>query len=153
MKPKPGERVFDARPQSSRVLDAKTRLMGLPNGAGRDILPKRNPRSREEIAMDFHELRVMTIEQLREVAQGIEELTGSTQMRKHELLKQICERLNIQMHEHHDVVGIDKGAIKRQIRELKDKRDAALEERAYDDLRRVRRKIHRLKRQIRRATV
>ena len=103
--------------------------------------------------MDFHQLRLMTIEQLREVADGIEGLTGYTQMRKQQLLEQVCQHLKIQMHEHHDVAGIDKGAIKRQIRELKQQRDAALEAHDHDELRRVRRHIHRLKRQIRRATI
>ena len=73
--------------------------------------------------MDFHQLRLMTIEQLREVADGIEGLTGYTQMRKQQLLEQVCQHLKIPMHEHHEVVGIDKGAIKRQIRELKQQRD------------------------------
>ena len=103
--------------------------------------------------MDFHELRVMTIGQLREVAEGIEGLTGYTQMRKQELLEQICRHLDIQMHDHYDVVGINKSAIKRQIRELKQQRDAAIEAQDHDGLKRVRRHIHRLKRQIRRATV
>ena len=103
--------------------------------------------------MDFHQLRSMTIEQLREVAESVEGLTGFTQMRKQQLLEQVCQHLKIPMHEHHDVVGIDKGAIKRQIRELKHQRDAALEAHDHDELRRVRRHIHRLKRRIRRATV
>jgi hypothetical protein len=103
--------------------------------------------------MDFHELRLMTIGQLREVAEGIEGLTGYTQMRKTQLLEQICGHLDIQMHEHHDVVGIDKRTIRRQIRELKQQRDAALEAHDHDELKRVRRHIHRLKRQIRRATL
>jgi hypothetical protein len=103
--------------------------------------------------MDFHQLRVMTIEQLRETAEGVEGLTGYTQMQKHELLKHICNHLNITMHEHHDVVGIDKRPIKRRIQELKTQRDAALEAHDKGELRRVRRQIHRLKRQIRRATV
>jgi hypothetical protein len=103
--------------------------------------------------MDFHQLRLMTIDQLREVADGIEGLTGYTQMRKQQLLEHVCQHLKIQMHEHHDVVGIDKGALKRQIRELKHQRDAALEAQDHDELRRVRRHIHRLKRRIRRATV
>jgi hypothetical protein len=103
--------------------------------------------------MDFHELRVMTIGQLREVAEGVEGLTGYTQMRKNQLLEHICQHLNIPMHEHHDVVGVDKSSIKRQIRELKQQRDAALEAHDHEELRRVRRHIHRLKRQIRRATL
>jgi hypothetical protein len=103
--------------------------------------------------MDFHQLRAMTIGELREVADGIEGLTGYTQMRKQQLLEQICRHLDIQMHEHHDVVGIDNAGIKKQIRELKNLRDAALEAHDHAELRRVRRHIHRLKRRIRRATV
>jgi len=103
--------------------------------------------------MDFHELKTLTIAQLRERAEGIEGLTGYTQMRKSQLLELICKHLNIQMHEHHDVVGVNKGSIKRQIRELKHQRDAALEAHDQEQLRRVRRHIHKLKRQIRRATV
>jgi hypothetical protein len=103
--------------------------------------------------MDFHELKVMTIAQLREVAEGIEGLTGYTQMRKQQLLELICQHQNIQMHEHHDIVGIDKAGIKRKIRALKHHRDAALEAHDHEELRRVRRHIHRLKRQIRRAIV
>jgi hypothetical protein len=103
--------------------------------------------------MDFHELKVMTVAQLREVAEGIEGLTGYTQMRKPQLLELICKHQNIKMHEHHEVVGIDKGAIKRQIRELKQQRDAALDAHDHAELRRVRRHIHKLKRRIRRATV
>jgi hypothetical protein len=103
--------------------------------------------------MDFHELKTMRIAQLRKVAEGIEGLTGHTQMRKPQLLELICQHLNIQMHEHHEVVGINKGAIKTQIRALKHQRDAALEAHDSEELRRVRRHIHKLKRQIRRATV
>lgn len=103
--------------------------------------------------MEFHQLRLMTIEQLREVAEGVEGLTGYTQMRKHELLRHICEHLHIPMHEHRDVVGVEKGPIRKRIKELKIQRDAALEARDRGELKRVRREIHRMKRRIRRATV
>ena len=62
--------------------------------------------------MDYHELRAMTIAQLREVAAGVEGLTGYTQMRKEQLLETVCEHLGIPLHEHHEVVGINKAAIK-----------------------------------------
>jgi len=102
--------------------------------------------------MDFHQLRLMTIAQLREVAEGIEGLTGYTQMRKNELLAHICRHLNIQMHDYHEVVGVDKSTIKKQIRGLKHQRDAAIAAHDSGELKRVRRYIHRLKRSIRRAT-
>ena len=65
----------------------------------------------------------------------------------------ICEHLHIDMHEHHDVVGVDKSAIKKQIRELKVRRAEALGSKDRTQLKRIRRRIHRLKREIRRATV
>ena len=45
--------------------------------------------------------------------------------------------------------GIDKAAIKAQMRELKKKRDAAIEAGNADTLKSVRRQIHRLNRQVR----
>lgn len=101
--------------------------------------------------MDYHELRQMTVAQLREVAKDIEDLTGSTQMHKEELLMAICEKLGVEPHEHHEVVGIDKTAVKAQIRELKQERAAALEAGDKDRLRRARRGIHKLKGKLRRA--
>ena len=101
--------------------------------------------------MDFHQLRVMTIAQLREVAEGVEGLTGYTQMQKNALLAHICRHLNIPMHDHREVVGVDKSTIKGQIRELKQQRDAAIAAHDKGELERVRRHIHRLKRRIRRS--
>ena len=102
--------------------------------------------------MDYHELRVMTIAQLREVAEGLQDLTGYTQMNKVTLLAAICEHEGIATHEHHDVIGIDKAAIKQQIRELKSQRAATLESGERKEYKRVIRQIHRLKGQLRRAT-
>jgi hypothetical protein len=103
--------------------------------------------------MDFHELNEMTIAQLRVVAADIEGLTGHSQMRKAQLLEAVCEHLNIPLHEHHEVVGLNKGGIKQQIRALKVQRDEALSKQDRTELKQVRRRIHRLKRQLRRATV
>ena len=103
--------------------------------------------------MDYHELRAMTIAQLREVAAGVEGLTGYTQMRKEQLLETVCEHLGIPLHEHHEVVGINKAAIKKQIRALKVQRGEALEKRDHTGLKQVRRRLHKLKRTLRRATV
>lgn len=103
--------------------------------------------------MDFHELNLMTVAQLREVAAGIDGLEGYTQMRKDKLLVTVCEHLHIDLHEHHDVVGVDKGAIKKKIQALKAERDEVLAAGDSLKLKRIRRRIHRLKRGIRRATV
>jgi hypothetical protein len=50
-------------------------------------------------------------------------------------------------------VGVDKASIKARIRELKVKREAALAAHNHSELKAVRRNIHRLKRQIHKATV
>ena len=103
----------------------------------------------------FEELKEMTVAQLREIAKGIEHeaVQGYSAMHKADLLKAVCTALGVEGHVHHDVVGIDKTAIKARIRELKVQRGAALESRDYAALKLARRKIHRLKRKMRQHTV
>ena len=107
------------------------------------------------MARTYEELHDMTVAQLRKVADEIEDerLDGHNTMHKEPLLKALCEVLGIEAHVHHEVVGIDKTAIKQQIRALKVERDAALEAKDRKKLKEVRRKIHRLKHRIHKATV
>jgi hypothetical protein len=102
----------------------------------------------------FEQLKHKTVVELREIAKGIEHeaVQGYTQLNKEHLLVAISKALGIK-HEHHDVVGVDKAAIKSRIRELKRKRDEALSAHDHTQLKVVRRTIHRLKRQIHKATV
>ncbi|HEY8225176.1 MAG TPA: Rho termination factor N-terminal domain-containing protein [Pyrinomonadaceae bacterium] len=102
----------------------------------------------------YEELKHKTVAELREIAKGIEHdaVQGYTQMNKGHLIVAIAKALGIQ-HEHHDVVGVDKTGIKARIRELKTKRQAALAAHDHAELKMVRRTIHRLKRQIHKATV
>ena len=102
----------------------------------------------------FEQLKHKTVVELREIAKGIEHeaVQGYTQLNKEHLLVAISKALGIQ-HEHHEVVGVDKAAIKSRIRELKKKRDEALTAHDHVELKTVRRTIHRLKRQIHKATV
>jgi hypothetical protein len=106
------------------------------------------------MAHTFEELKHKTVAELREMAKGSEHeaLQGYTQMNKEHLLIALSKALGIQ-HEHHDVVGVDKAAIKARIRQLKVKREAALTAHDHAQLKAVRRNIHRLKRQIHKATV
>ena len=106
------------------------------------------------MAFTFEELKHKTVVELREIAKGIEHdaVQGHTQMNKEHLLVAISRALGIQ-HEHHDVVGVDKAAIKARIRELKTKRQAAITAHDRAQLRTVRRTIHRLKRRINKAIV
>ena len=102
----------------------------------------------------FEQLKHKTIADLREIAKGIdhEAVKGHTQMNKEHLIRAISEALGIK-HEHHDVVGVDKASIKARIRELKTKREEAIAAHDHVQLKTVRRTIHRLKRQIHKATV
>jgi hypothetical protein len=102
----------------------------------------------------FEQLRHKTVHELREIAKGIEHeaVQGYTQLNKQHLVFAISKALGIH-HEHHDVVGVDKTAIKAQIRELKKQRDDALAAHDSKQLKVVRRTIHRLKRRIHRATI
>ena len=103
----------------------------------------------------FHDLRHKRVADLREIAKGLdhEAVKGYTQLNKDHLLQALCKALGLDVHEHRDVKGIDKGAIKAEIRGLKKERDAALEARDHAKLKLVRRQIHGLKHTIRRHTV
>jgi hypothetical protein len=98
----------------------------------------------ESMAHTFHELKLKTVAELREIAKGIEHeaVKGFTQLNKEHLLVAICQALNIPTHEHHDVVGLDKSAIKARIRTLQAQRDQALAAHDSATLREVRRHIH-----------
>src|SRR5439155_7931229 len=104
------------------------------------------------MAYTYHELKEKTIQDLREIAKTVEQheaVQGYSQMNKDHLLPALCKALGIDTHEHHAVVGIDKPAIKAGMRDLKEKRAAALQSGDSDLLKSVRRQIHRLNRQIR----
>ena len=103
------------------------------------------------MAYTFHELKGKTIAELREIAKDVhhDAVQGYSQMNKDHLLPALCKSLGIDVHEHHEVTGIDKPAIKARIRNLKKQRDAALEAHDHTTLKSVRRQIHRLNRQIR----
>ena len=102
----------------------------------------------------FEKLKHMTVAELRDIAKGIENeaVQGYTQLNKEHLVIAISKALGIQ-HEHHEVIGVDKASIKSRIRQLKAKRQAALAAHDHAQLKAVRRNIHRLKRQIHKATV
>lgn len=107
------------------------------------------------MAHTYEELHKMTVAELREVSQGIEHeaVDGYSTMHKEHLLPALCQALGIEAHEHHEVVGINKAKVKAQIKALKVERNDAIEAQDHKQLKQVRRRIHRLKRKIRRATV
>ena len=107
------------------------------------------------MAHTYEELKTKNVAQLREIAAGIdhEAVQGFTQLNKDHLLAAICTALGIDMHQHHEVKGINKTDMKAKIRELKKKRDEAISAHDHAQLKQVRRHIHHLKRQIHKATV
>ena len=102
----------------------------------------------------FPELKHKTLVELREIAVGITPaVQGYTQMNKDHLLEAICKALNIDMHVHHEVKGIDKSAVKAKIREWQKKRDEALAASDRKALRVALDHIHSFKHQLRKSMV
>jgi hypothetical protein len=107
------------------------------------------------MAHTFEELKKKTVADLRDIAKDIEHeaLQGYTQLNKEHLLEALCKALNIDMHVHHKVVGVDKSSIKTQIKALKKKRDEAVAAHDHKQIKFVRRQLHHLKRKLHKATV
>ena len=105
------------------------------------------------MAHTYGELHNMTVAGLREIAkaQDSDDLEGFKSLKKADLLALVCRVLGVEDHEHHATRGIDKAAIKAQMRELRAARNAAIEAHDHTELRVVRRKLHSLNRKIRRA--
>ena len=107
------------------------------------------------MAYTYEELKHKTVAELREIAVGNEHeaLQGYTQLNKDHLLVALCKALSIDMHQHHEVKGINKSELKAQMKGLKQIRDEALAAHDHARLKAVRRQMHHLKRRIHKATV
>ena len=107
------------------------------------------------MAYTYEELHGMTVAELKEIAKDIEHdaLHGYTTMHKDHLVPALCQALGIESHAHHEVVGIDKAAVKAKIRELKVQRDEAVAAHDHKQLKVIRRRIHHLKRKMHKATI
>ena len=99
------------------------------------------------MAHSYDELKAKTVAELREIAKDA--VQGASQMNKEHLLPALCKALGIDTHAHHEVRGIDKTAIKAQIRALKAERDRALDTHDHLRLKAIRRQMHHLNHQIR----
>ena len=93
--------------------------------------------------------------ELREIASGLdhEAVKGYTQLNKEHLLDALCAALGIDKHEHHEVVGLDKKKVKKQIKSLKKKRAEALTAHDHAQLKFLRRHIRDMKRKIKKASI
>lgn len=103
------------------------------------------------MAHTYHELKQMTVAELRDMAKDLnhEAVQGYSQMNKDHLLPALCRALNIETLEHHTASGVDKLAIKAQMRQLKNEREKALTAHDHVLLKNIRRQMHALNRQIR----
>lgn len=103
----------------------------------------------------YKDLKHMKVDQLREIAAetGEDGIQGYTQLNKEHLLEAICKFYHIDMHEHHDVVGIDKSKVKLKIKELKKERDEAIEKKDKEKLIAARKEIKKMKKELRKAMV
>jgi hypothetical protein len=103
------------------------------------------------MAHTYEVLKGKTVQELRDIAKDVqhEAVQGASQMNKEHLLPALCTALGIDMREHHQVVGIDKPAIKAKMHELQQRRSDALGAHDAVRLRTIRRQLHRLNRQIR----
>jgi hypothetical protein len=103
------------------------------------------------MVITYEELKTKTVAELRDLAKGIthDAVLGYTQMHKDQLIRSLCRAMGIDSHEHHHVVGLDKAAVKAQMRALKKEREAALEAHDAGKLSVVRRKLHHLNHQLR----
>lgn len=104
------------------------------------------------MAYTYHELKEKTIQELRDIAKGVENheaVQGFSQLNKEHLLPALCKALGVDTHEHHQVVGIDKPALKAKMRELKLQRQTALDAHDAAKLKSIRRQLHHYNRQIR----
>ncbi len=100
--------------------------------------------------MNYEELHKLTVGRLRELAHDFPELEGVTGMSKAALIKVLCGKLNIEI-PHKVVVGLDKGAVKARIREVKKLRDEALAAKDKEALAKSRKQLHHLRHKLRKA--
>ena len=103
------------------------------------------------MAHTYEELKHKTVAELRDIAKEVQHdaVQGYSQMNKEHLLPALCRALGIDTHEHHEAHGIDKAALKARMRQLRTERDQALEARDHEQLKSIRRQLHRLNHQIR----
>jgi hypothetical protein len=107
------------------------------------------------MAYTYDALHGMTVAQLREIAQGVQHdaVKGFSTMHKEKLLPALCLALGIEAHVHHVAVGVDKARMKAEIRSLKEEKKSALAAGDRMQFKETLRKIHTLKRKLRKSVV
>jgi hypothetical protein len=101
--------------------------------------------------MEYHDLQKTRVSDLRDMMkEHCPDITGVTGLKKDELIDHLAHAMGIEKPHKHVAAGLGKRAIKAEIRDLKLKRQAALESQDTAELKKYRRMIHRRKRRLRR---
>jgi hypothetical protein len=101
--------------------------------------------------VDWHELHKHRVADLRVMMkQHAPQVEGVLSWKKEQLVVEVAQLLGIEK-PHKVIAGIDKTAVKERIKKQRVLRAQALEAKDAEQLKRARRKIHRLKRKLRRA--
>jgi len=103
----------------------------------------------------LEDLKKMRVVELREVAAGLdhEAVIGYTQLNKEHLFKAVCKALGVDTHQHHVVKDVHKSVYKSRIKELKEKKNAALTAHDKAALHDTLKHLRRLKRTLRKIAV
>ena len=101
--------------------------------------------------MEYHDLQKTRVADLREmVKEQLPDVEGVIGLKKEEIIDLLADHLGIEKPSKHVAAGLGKRKIKATIKELKVKREAALEAKDSAELKKYRRLIHREKRKLRR---
>ena len=103
------------------------------------------------MAHTYEELKKKTIAELREIAKDVQHdaVQGYTQMNKEHLLPALCQALGIDAREHHVAHGEVKLSAKARMKELRARRQQAIEARDNAALKVIRREYHTLNHRLR----
>lgn len=103
------------------------------------------------MAYTYEELKGKNITELREIAKGLnhDAVQGYTQLNKDHLLPAICKALGIDARAHHVAHGELKAKAKSRMKELRAKRQEAIQNKNHDALKSIRREYHHLNHQLR----
>ena len=103
----------------------------------------------------YEELKKKTVAELREIASKSdnENLKGFTQLNKEHLLAALCKAFSIDMYGHHVATTGNKTVIKMKIKKLKSEKDEAISMKNHKTIKSIHRKIHNLKRELRKTAI
>ena len=101
--------------------------------------------------MEYHDLQKTRVADLRDmVKEQLPDIEGVIGLKKEELVDLLADHMGIEKPSKHIAAGLGKSKMKAKIKELKVKRQAALEAKDGKELKKYRRLIRREKRKMRR---